>query len=107
MNAKTKAVVVCFFTLISMVVMKFYYKKTKPKTDQRVRRIEVSGTTSNIDGRAAVIPDGQKDYYFIWGMGEWEKDWEHHRVKVIGDLSVSVKQDISFIKDAVVQMVDE
>lgn len=87
--------------------MKFFYKKAKPKTVRRVRRIEVSGTTSNIDGRAAVIPDGQKDYYFIWGMGEWEKDWEHHRVKVIGDLAITSKQDTSFIRDAVVQMVDE
>jgi hypothetical protein len=97
-------IVVSGLLLGCVLVSCFYKRKNKPVVYEK--KIAITGSAKNIGGQAAVIGDSAGKY-FIRGMNEWETGWVNQRIKVIGDLEVNSTGEISYIKDAVVQMLNE
>jgi hypothetical protein len=92
--------------LLSCVAIGCLIKRKKHTTPVYERRVAIEGNAENISGHAAVVGDTTGKYY-IRGMEQWENEWINQRIKVIGDLEVSENGETRYIKDAVVQMINE
>jgi hypothetical protein len=92
--------------IILYTTMTGFFKKKKEKMKGNEQRITLTGKASNKGGLATVVSDSAGTY-IMWGMERWESNWEDHRIKVIGDLKNDLKGNKVFIKDAVVQMLND
>lgn len=101
-----KLIKVVLALVLPVFVIKMYSVPKIKKSATGQQRIEITGRTSNINGQAAFTPDGTGYHYFMWGMTIWEAEWENQRVKVIGDLTKTAGNKVFYIKDAVVQMLE-
>lgn len=67
------------------------------------KTIYCKGVARDIAGHAAVVT-GYSAVYYIEGMESWAPDWLEKQIRVIGDLQKAGNNQIAFIKDAVVQL---
>jgi hypothetical protein len=67
------------------------------------RVIDITGNARNINGQPALVAENA-GIYFIEGMNQWEIDWEHKKIRIIGDLNSEEKTKHNTISKPVVQL---
>jgi hypothetical protein len=67
------------------------------------RVINITGNARNINGQPALVAENAGTY-FIEGMNQWERGWEHKKIRVIGDLNLETKTKFNTISKPVVQL---
>jgi hypothetical protein len=67
------------------------------------RVIDITGNARNINGKPALVAENVGTY-FIEGMNQWERGWEHKKIRIIGDLNSEEKTNLNTISKPVVQL---
>jgi hypothetical protein len=67
------------------------------------RVIDITGNARNINGQPALVAENVGTY-FIEGMSQWERGWEHKKIRIIGDLISEEKTKLNTISKPVVQL---
>jgi hypothetical protein len=67
------------------------------------RVIDITGNARNINGQPALVAENVGTY-FIEGMSQWERDWEHKKIRIIGDLNSEKRTKFNTISKPVVQL---
>jgi len=67
------------------------------------RVIDITGNARNINGQPALVAENV-GIYFIEGMTQWERSWEHKKIRIIGDLISEERTALNTISKPVVQL---